>query len=445
MPVLKMARRRQRAARLVGWIGVISLTGCSAHVTPPEAEATPVPQAQTALPDWQPGFLDIHHIQTGRGNAAFVIFPDGTTMLIDAGALQDDWDQNERYRPLKLAPAVPDASRRPGEWIADYIGQFIPTSARGLDYALITHFHGDHYGALGADNPASAHGDWKLTGLTDVAERWPIKTLIDRDYPHYDFPRTLRGGNDPSFRNYLRFVDAGGKSGAMATERFEPGSKDQIVCRKKPDICSGFEVRNIAANGVVWTGDGNRARALLKADQIVNEDGRFNENPLSAVIRISYGDFDYVTGGDLTGVNEPDEPEWFAMERSIAPVVGEVDAVTLNHHGNRDATSAAWLRALTPRVLIQQTWVSDHPGGEVVARMISRKIWPDDRDIFATYVHPETQIAIGPWLSRNYEAVRGHLVIRIAPGGKSYATLVLDDLDPQRKILRTFGPYHSRE
>lgn len=36
------------------------------------------------LPAWTEGCLDIHHINTGRGESAFYILPDGTTMLIDA-------------------------------------------------------------------------------------------------------------------------------------------------------------------------------------------------------------------------------------------------------------------------------------------------------------------------------------------------------------------------
>jgi hypothetical protein len=28
------------------------------------------------LPAWQEGYLDLHHINTGRGNAAFYILPD---------------------------------------------------------------------------------------------------------------------------------------------------------------------------------------------------------------------------------------------------------------------------------------------------------------------------------------------------------------------------------
>ena len=39
------------------------------------------------LPAWQKGYMDIHHISTGRGDCNFMIFPDGTTMMVDAGDL----------------------------------------------------------------------------------------------------------------------------------------------------------------------------------------------------------------------------------------------------------------------------------------------------------------------------------------------------------------------
>jgi hypothetical protein len=118
--------------------------------------------------------------------------------------------------------------------------------------------------------------------------------------------------------------------------------------------------------------------------------------------------------------------------------------MTLNHHGNRDATSAAWLRALTPRVLVQQTWVSDQPGGEAVARLASRTIWADDRYIFSAYIHPETQIAIGPWLTRSYTSIQGHVVIRVDPGGTSYRLYVLDDKNALRPVTSLHGLYVSR-
>src|SRR5512146_1222273 len=104
--------------------------------------------ASTALADdvvgqpiapWQPGTLDIHQISTGRGNSGLYIFPDGTTMLVDAGALPK--------KTPKHTPDRPDGSRRAGEWIARYIRHALRHDAQpALDYVLLTHFHGDHMG-----------------------------------------------------------------------------------------------------------------------------------------------------------------------------------------------------------------------------------------------------------------------------------------------------------
>jgi hypothetical protein len=35
------------------------------------------------------GTLDFDQISTGEGNSALVVFPDGTTLLVDAGAVED--------------------------------------------------------------------------------------------------------------------------------------------------------------------------------------------------------------------------------------------------------------------------------------------------------------------------------------------------------------------
>jgi hypothetical protein len=54
------------------------------------------------LPPWSAGTLDIHQIATGRGNAALFILPDGTSLLVDAGAAGDGIPQTDPH---------PDASR----------------------------------------------------------------------------------------------------------------------------------------------------------------------------------------------------------------------------------------------------------------------------------------------------------------------------------------------
>ena len=75
------------------------------------------------LPPWTRGTLDIHQLSTGRGNAAFFIFPDGTTMLFDAGAAEQPEETAafiagyarlapRRWRDASLSGASVDRQRR---------------------------------------------------------------------------------------------------------------------------------------------------------------------------------------------------------------------------------------------------------------------------------------------------------------------------------------------
>src|SRR4051812_35873687 len=104
----------------------------------------PIPVAGRALPAWQEGYMDLHHINTGRGNAAFYILPDGTTMIVDAGELDPTAARTTSPRNAVIRP---NDSKRPYEWITDYIRQFAPPKTAVIDYALITHFHDDHFGS----------------------------------------------------------------------------------------------------------------------------------------------------------------------------------------------------------------------------------------------------------------------------------------------------------
>ena len=113
--------------------------------------------ARKVLPTWQEGTLEFHHIATGRGNSTFIIGPDGTTFLIDAGAIYDP--------PLYTIGPKPNGSRRPGEWIARYIQRRLnPGVSPAIDYAMLTHFHGDHIGQSVPGLPKSRRGDFELTG-----------------------------------------------------------------------------------------------------------------------------------------------------------------------------------------------------------------------------------------------------------------------------------------
>jgi glyoxylase-like metal-dependent hydrolase (beta-lactamase superfamily II) len=115
--------------------------------------ATVTAGAQTVgevLPPWTRGTLDIHQINTGRGNSALLIFPDGTSMLIDAG-------EGGRLPPRGTAPK-PDSSRTPGEWIACYARHMLAHDpAPAIDYGYLTHFHDDQMGEPGPTTPIPRH------------------------------------------------------------------------------------------------------------------------------------------------------------------------------------------------------------------------------------------------------------------------------------------------
>jgi beta-lactamase superfamily II metal-dependent hydrolase len=407
----------------------------------PQAQAVATDRQQ-ALPEWTEGYLYIHHISTGRGNAAYIVMPDGTTMLVDAGEADQEFIRS--VSPLKPFPARPNAAHSAGYWIANYIRQFAPRGKPiALDYALITHFHSDHIGTAQPSSPMSATGAYRLAGISEVADLIPIKSLVDRAAPNYNIPVDLRtcaeGNGGRSLANYLDMVAFRKKHGESVVG-LHPGELDQIRLLH-PQEFPHFHIRNIASSGIIWTGRGSETEQYIPLEAV--KDCHFDENPFSTVIKISYGEFDYYSGGDIPGVPDYTQPFWRDIETPVAAVVGPVDAMTLDHHGNRDSTNGAILRALRPRVIIQQNWLSAQPGEEVVVRMASHEFYSGPRDVFATGMSPETRIAIGPIMDQIYRSYGGHVVLRVAPGGSTYEVFILTDADESREVIIHCGPYKA--
>ncbi|MEZ0611822.1 ComEC/Rec2 family competence protein [Fibrella sp. WM1] len=406
-------------------------------------------QAQTSPADtslrWQAGYLDIHHINTGRGNSTFFIFPDGTTMLLDAGDLNAT-PFLRKNAPLKVAPARPNDSQTAGQWIIDYVKQTMPAGrSPQLDYLVVSHFHADHYGDLTERNKPESGRSFQRTGITEVGDVLPVKTIIDRGYPAYAFPVDLRNyynEEGSTFLNYVAFVDAKVKQGAKA-EMLKAGSRQQIVLRQQPATYPAFRVQNVKVNGTIWTGKGSETFAHFTADSVLNKQGKFNENPLCMAFTFSYGPFDYFTGADNTGLRGYGMPHWFDTETPMAKAVGPVDVMTLNHHGNRDASNETFLNTLNPTVAVQQSWCSDQPGQEVMHRLGTLPKG-QKRDAFALHLLPESKTYLGFWLNQIYRSTEGHVLIRVLPGGRQYWVGVLDDTNPTLTVKRWHGPYMSR-
>ncbi len=399
----------------------------------------------TQLPPWEEGVMEIHHIGTGRGDVAFCIFPDGTTLLVDAGDMSET---HPRTMSDRNVPLMPNRSKSAPEWIVDYIRQFHPKKNKAvLDYAMITHYHDDHFGELDSTRTFFKKGNYYLTGITEVGHHIPIKKMLDRGH---SFPLDLKDpavqkelndddkyGMIPTLKNYWAFIDYQNKENGLGHEPLKAGSKHQIVLKNTSDRFLTFAVRNIAVNGTIWTGDGEGYFSLFKEGEYPGE------NPLSTCIKISYGEFDYFTGGDISGVNALGDSDFKTVEANIAPVVGPVDVATLNHHGNRDSQNVFYVRTLRPRVWIGQTWSSDHPGNNVLRRLLSKELYPGERDLFSTAMLQANKDVVGGLMDR-YKSLQGHVVVKVYEKGSKYDVYVLNDASQEREVLKKFGPYESR-
>lgn len=347
-----------------------------------------------ALPPWTPGTLDFHQISTGEGNAALAVFPDGTTLLVDAGG-----------------------SAAAGARIADYLAR---AGVTRLDYVVLTHYHADHAGAL-----------------DEVGARLPIATVIDRGHEYLRPPDT-----DPTFVKYRAFLGAQNRRGTI-DEAIRTGRADQIVLRRDRAAYPSVEVRNVAANGDVWTGRGDEtARVFPPLASLASED-RPSENMCSIGLRIRYGRFDLFTGGDMPGIPDAGAPAWQSVETPVARAIGPTDVHVANHHGSIDPESEIFLSTLRSAVIILPSWSPTHPSQDALKRMMAARLYPGPHDIFATLLRPPTRASIGARADQ-LKADHGHIVVRVAPGGDRYRVFVLDERSDARTVIAESGPYEAR-
>lgn len=377
------------------------------------AQASDTPGA--ALSPWRTGTLDIHQITTGRGNAAFMQLPDGTTLLVDAGAAPDG---------IAYSDPRPNASKRPGEWVASYITRMLPAGApRRLDYVLNTHVHIDHMGGLG-----------------DVEKVLPIGTVIDRGWPSYDYPEPI----PPALlRIYQTFVDAARSHGATV-ERARPGRADQIVLKHANPSLTPFEIRIVAANGEAWTGNGTATEQHFPPQSPATPPAdRPSENDCSVALRLKYGAFDFYTGGDMTGISDPGTAAWHDMETPIGRAIGATDVRVMNHHGSISPDNAAFLAATRSRVVIIPAWSPTHPAPDALKRALAPTAYPGPRDVFVNILREPTAHTIGDRV-KQLKSTHGHIVVRVDADGRHYRVVILDDEHEDARILSVHGPYESQ-
>ena len=393
------------------------------------AEGSRSPAAGKPLEPWREGHFQIHFIYTGVAESSFLIYPDGTSLLLDCG------DHPARKRGKYAVPVLPDASRHAGEWIARYVLRVNP-HRENVDYMLLTHYHSDHGGGRAYHAGLSPNGRYYLSGFGQAMEYLRFNTAIDRAYPTYDDPLPVIGKLDCWMQAHMAEVYRELIRRGTKVEKFRlEADSDQL--RPRHGGAADFGFRPLSSNGRVLMPDGT-VRDLY-ADYIArNHPWGINENALSIGVKFSYGPFSLYTAGDFEDrMKMPDGSTW-EIEEAMAETVGAATVAKIDHHGNT-AMCEKLVAALRSQVYVGCIWDWFHVDDGTMTRLADRSIYPGERLICPGVLTKERRAKDGarPWMRdvppQAYEGV--HVVIDVPPGGERFTLSLVSAADERMTVV----------
>ena len=233
------------------------------------------------------GALTIYYIDTEGGQSTLFVGPGGESLLVDTGNAGD--------RDLGR---IADTLRTAG--------------VSRIEHLWITHYHGDHVGAL-----------------LELAKQFPVGHFYDHGRPH---------PNDRIVS--AQFLSAYDSLSTGKRTIVEPGAKVKMT---------GLDITAVAsANRFIRTNlPGGGARNASCAGVKPKDASAYfaPDNGESAGFVLTYGRFRTVDLGDLTWNGELD---------LMCPTnrIGTVDLYLTSHHGLEKSGSPALVQALRPRVVV---------------------------------------------------------------------------------------------
>ena len=231
--------------------------------------------------------LNIYVVDVEGGNATLFVSPTGESLLIDTG--------NAGAGAVRDATRIMEAARDAG--------------LSKIDYLIITHWHGDHYG-----------------GLSELAARIPISHFIDHG------PNVQPG---QAVDDFLR--DTYPNIHAKATHTVAKVGETLGL--------KSFQARIVTSAGQVLTSPLAGAGAANSYCATFKPGTNNAEDPQSVGSLITFGRFRAIHLGDLT---KNKEFELMCPSNRL----GTVDVLLGLHHGQDTSNSEVLVHALRPRVAI---------------------------------------------------------------------------------------------
>ena len=375
------------------------------------------------LPLWEEGYLDIHMINSGRGECTFYILPDGTTMVVDVGEI-----------PITMGE-FPVAQRpsndiRPTTTYARYIKSFSPEGKSWIDYCIISHFHNDHFGDPGVSSEVDPLVGYRKIGAMALYAQIPFRNILDRAYPSY-----TPDDNTPAIdhtnlvTDWKKLIEWGEGNGTITAARFTPGQK-QIMLLNNKEKYSSFEIMNVCANGFVFRKSNKGVAAVYDSKN------RDSGNPPSCGFHLKYGEFDYMSCGDVTSTPQNHVADYFNDYIGA----GHIDAFKGHHHLSANSWGSD-MRAtnFNPQVVLNHNFYKKQPD----YTLLTGYVFPVTESVFTTNAHPDALAEMAD-LYGAMAGHSGHLVLRVAPGGGSFYVYILDDSNFEYRVKSIHGPYTSK-
>jgi len=278
------------------------------------------------------------------GEAAILVGPDGTITLLDVGNTNHDDDIRDAVRALNttVLPANGFPARDPLQ----------------VDWIVVTHVHGDHSGAI---DQLLVTTDEPLTGVRGIVHRGFVDigagltetryeelcNVLRGPFQAVDIPLCVGAEVAPCDPDELAGTyNATGCPGLHLGD-LGTAADDAAKAPSYLDLGGGAKMTFFLANG--HASDGTTVIPMAPFGHVdTNEE---NARSLGGVV--SYGEFRYHFGGDITGTGEQGEPD---VETHVATVSAPhhygalgADVTHTHHHARRTSNNQNIVDALAPK------------------------------------------------------------------------------------------------